>query len=328
MRPRTPRRTLALFAVAASLAVAPSARAFCRTTTSPTPADYEPAVSGCWTEGLPVYWANACVSFDVQENGSKQISYDVAVREITAAFASWTSTVCSGAEGAGSPSIAVSDLGPVECDLVEYDQTGPNQHVFLFRDDDWPYDDSSNTLALTTLSYDNTTGEIFDADVEINTHDQTLSTSALLPPGGYDFLSIVTHETGHFLGLAHATELGSTMYTHYTPGTTTMRALTADDESGLCSIYAPDGTRHVALAASPTGTLPEEACDPTPRHGFTTLCASQFPPAPPSSGCSLAAAPAMVTEGAPAGEGALGAALALSAVLGGRRRRRSSVRAV
>jgi hypothetical protein len=157
---------------------------------------------------------------------------------------------------------------------VQYNQNGPNQHVIIFRDNDWPYHDNSNALALTTVTYDKLTGEIYDADMEINTAQQTLSTADADPSDGYDFLSIVTHETGHFLGMAHSADDFATMYAFYATGDTVMRDLTEDDVTGICSIYSPDGLRHVATAASPTGTLPEEACDPTPRHGFTTQCMS------------------------------------------------------
>jgi hypothetical protein len=267
---------VALLAIAAWGLWAPAtAHAFCRTTTSKVPADYDPALSGCWTAGLPVYWSNACVSYDIQQSASKQMSYDVAAEAIASAFSTWTGTACSGAGGgSGRVSINVVDLGPVECSLVEYDQTGPNQHVIVFRDTSWPYDDSSNTLALTTVSYDKDTGEIYDVDMEINSADYALSTAATVPPGGYDFESIVTHETGHFLGMAHSQDTLATMYAHYTPGSEAMRELTADDIDGICTIYPPDGMRAVSVDASATGTLPEVTCDPTPRHGFTTQCMS------------------------------------------------------
>jgi hypothetical protein len=288
------------------------AHAFCRTTTSQVPADYDPSTDGCWTEGLPVYWANACVSYDIQQDASHQIDYDTASADIATAFSKWTGTVCPGAgDTAGRVSIDVRDFGPVACSLVQYNQNGPNQHVIVFRDSDWPYDDSSNALALTTVTYDKVTGEIYDADMEINTAQQTLSTADADPSDGYDFLSIVTHETGHFLGMAHSTDDFATMYAYYATGDTVMRDLTEDDVSGICSIYSPDGLRHVSTAASPTGTLAEEACDPTPRHGFTTQCMST------SSSCAASG----LGTGGQGGWSGLAIAM-LGLVRAGRRRRR------
>src|SRR5579859_6492467 len=77
------------------LLVASPAGAFCRTTTSNVPADYDPAVSGCWPHGYPLYWLSACVSYDIQQDASKQISYDDAASNIALAFTRWTSTTCS-----------------------------------------------------------------------------------------------------------------------------------------------------------------------------------------------------------------------------------------
>jgi hypothetical protein len=269
------RRRASLSAVAIFLGVgtsAVSASAFCRTRTVNIPADYDPSESGCWLHGLPLYWANACVGYDIQEDASKQISYDDAASDIALAFTRWTSTTCSGAKGSGRVSIDVRDLGPVACNVVQYNEAGPNQHAIIFRDNDWPYDDTSNTLALTTVTYDPDTGEIYDADMEINTYQYTLSVAPQVPMGGYDFLAIVTHESGHFLGMAHSEDVNATMFAHYTQGSEAMRLLREDDINGICTLYPPDGTRAVATQASPTGSLPETACDPTPRHGFTSQC--------------------------------------------------------
>jgi len=308
------RRLAAVVIVAAcTLATPLTASAFCRTTTSNVPADYDPSISGCWQQGLPLYWANACVSYDLQQDASDQISYNDAANGLATAFSKWTSTDCLESTGrSGRVSIDVRDFGPVACDLVQYDQSGPNQHAIIFRDNEWPYDDTSNTLALTTVTYNTETGEIFDADMEINTHSQTLSISAVVPTGGYDFESIVTHETGHFLGMAHSDDERATMYAHYTPGEDVMRSLTADDVSGICTIYAPDGNREVAQAASATGVLMQEACDPTPRHGFTTQCM------PASSSCSVSRG---AGRSGSSGAGPLLGLMGVASLLRARRRR-------
>jgi len=67
-RRRTALSTGALAALCA-LAVAPGARAFCRTTTcSPDDPDQPCSMgaNGCVTGGKPLYWPGACVSFSVR----------------------------------------------------------------------------------------------------------------------------------------------------------------------------------------------------------------------------------------------------------------------
>jgi hypothetical protein len=272
---------LALLVLVLGLLTPSEAKAFCRTTTTKIPAGYDPTVDGCITTGFPLYWANACVSYDIQQSASTQLSCDDAAVGIATAFSKWTGSMCDSTES-GRVSIDVRDFGPVACNQVQYNQNGPNQHVIIFRDDAWPYMDSANRIALTTVTFNTLTGEIYDADMEINTHDYTLSVAASVASGGYDFASIVTHETGHFLGMAHSDDYHATMYAQYSPGDEVMRSLTVDDTTGICSIYRPDGTRSVATAAAPSGSLAELTCDPTPRHGFTSQCMT-------SGGCSISA---------------------------------------
>ncbi len=321
---RTPRsaspRTLAALVGAATLTVAGSADAFCRTLACPLPAGFSPSEGSCTPQPgdplldglpdfptycaslsppakpIPVWWRNACVSYDIQQNASAQVPYDTASTMLAQAFAKWTSIECPIAAGAdagdddagtGSArvSIDVRDLGPVECDLVQYNSDHGNQHVIIFHDDVWPHNDANNTLGLTTVTYDPDTGEIYDADMEINS-TVPLSIGDPVMPGAYDFDSIITHECGHFLGMAHTGVDRATMYASYTQGTTYKRILTSDDVSGICSIYLPDGDRAVDPSATTDGSglVPEDSCDPTPRHGFSTQCA---PPA--SKSCAVGA---------------------------------------
>ena len=272
------RREIGFFVGAASLLVAANASAFCRTATGGLEDGCTITTDECCTVGLPLYWKNACISYDLQKDASKQVSYDQAASAMTDAFNKWTGATCPSSGGTQSrASIDVRDFGPVDCDQVQYNKDGPNQHVIMFDDAKWPHNDSNNTLALTTVTYDSTTVEIFDADMEINTAQQTLTVADPIPADGYDFASIVTHESGHFLGMAHSGDSRATMYAHYRQGATSMRDLTQDDISGICSIYPPDGTRTIGDG----GTVSEDACDATPRHGFTSACNT------PKSGCSV-----------------------------------------
>jgi hypothetical protein len=262
------------------------ASAFCRTSTCPLPADFSPSSAGCEPSGFaqycasltppvvphPVWWRNACQSYDIQQNASKQVPYDTAAADFATAFSKWTGATCP---GGGHPSIAVMDLGKVECDEVHYNDntTGMgNQHAIIFRDSGWPYpNDLNNTLGLTTITFDPDTGEIYDADMEINS-SVPLAVTDPVPAAGNDFMSIITHESGHFFGMAHSNDGAATMFAHYTPGSTYMRNLTADDATGICTVYTPSGARAVDSSVASGGTVPEDACDPTPRHGFQSAC--------------------------------------------------------
>jgi Matrixin len=276
-----------------------NAAAFCREITASPPAGYDPVAQGCFgaqASGVfEVYWKNLCVGYSLQKDASTQVTLDQATQVAAQAFAAWSGATCGG----GSPSITAVDEGPVDCALVQYNEDQPNQHVIIFRDAAWPYSDSSNTLGLTTITFDVTDGEIFDADMEINSHDYPLVVDGTgdADAGGYDLLSIMTHEAGHFLGLAHSTDASAMMFAHYESGAT---ALTADDVAGICTIDAPDGTRSTS-----DGPLAGETCDPTPRHGFSTECASTSPDgggvdgepgaagasSATTQGCSVAAVP-------------------------------------
>jgi Matrixin len=307
-------RELLRLTIALAALVAPAeAHAFCRTTTVNVPANYEPT-EGCFQEGNVLWWRNACVGYSIQEGASRQVTLPEAEQAIATAFTKWTGTACP-ADDAGESrvSIDVRDEGPVACDEVQYNESEPNQHVIIFRDDVWPYSDSSNTLALTTVTFDPDTGELYDADMEINsTPSIPLTVSGPVPPGGYDFASVVTHETGHFLGMAHSPDSRATMFARYIQGSTSMRDLSEDDVDGICAAYPPDGTRTTSIGSP----VPEGSCDPTPRHGFSSLCA------PPQAGCVRVArggsAEGTGTGFALAGVGVIACALAF--------RRRSSVR--
>lgn len=328
--PSAPRRGqrvwLSGLALGALLSLPLPAAAFCRTTTVPVSADFNPRPGVCWTRGVPLWWRNACISYNINRLGSRQIAYDDASSVIARGFSQWSSVSCPAASGGRSgPSIDLRDLGGVECNKVEYNSTGGNQHVIVFRDDNWPHNDSNNTLALTTVTFNPDTGEIYDADMEINTAGTRMSLSDTVPDQGYDFASVITHEAGHFLGLAHSGDSRSTMYSRYNPGSTLMRNLATDDVQGICEVYRPDGTRAVATTVDAKGVVAAEACDPTPRKGFSRACGgtSQGTNSNSSGGCSLAnlgSVPAAGREGM-AALGLLGATLASTGL---RRRRRGA----
>jgi len=281
--------------VASSTSAATGPSGFCRTTTCAPPREF-PLDGKCQPDGwgdhcgafgqsnAPLWWATSCVGYDIQKSGSRHVSYDAASKAIGAAFATWTRATCNGGAKVG---IDVRDLGPVACASRGYDKDGPNQNLVVFHDDTWPYEAKdraeqgsrkSLTIALTTATYDTTTGEIFDADMEINTADYWVAPAESTPPGtedAFDLQAVVLHEAGHFFGLAHSPRDGAVMYASAGEGGTGKRDLAPEDVAGICAIYPGDGTRSVASLVDPSGHVPAKGCDPTPRHGYTGECVAQ-----------------------------------------------------
>jgi hypothetical protein len=98
----------------------------------------------------------------------------------------------------------------------------------------WPYDDPVNTLALTTVTYGIDDARIYEIYTEVNSAQHELTTAEPPPANGagFDLQSILTHEAGHFLGIAHATDTNAIMYAYYQPGAIN---LTADDIDAICT---------------------------------------------------------------------------------------------
>ncbi|MDB5217019.1 MAG: hypothetical protein JWO86_4946 [Myxococcaceae bacterium] len=307
--------SVALSGAALTILVPREAHAFCRTTTTPVPADYSPA-RGCFTDGLPLFWKGACIGYSVNSAASAQVPLATATTIIDSSFTTWNQVQC----GAGPVGIATSNLGTVECSEVRYNPNGPNQNVIVFRDTKWPYSDPNNTLGLTTVTFNADTGEIYDADMELNATGKNLSTTDTVPANGFDLLSVVTHEAGHFLGLAHATDATATMFASYKPGTKTLRTLAPDDIGGVCAIYPTSTERSVAASVSASGVLAADACDATPRHGFGSACAENpVPVDSKASGCAVMPASG---AGGGAGEGAAALVVVGLGLLASARRKR------
>jgi hypothetical protein len=244
---------LGLAALLAPLLGAGEASAYCRTTSCPsaplgtkqvcTPA----AADDC---GVVLSWPRPTVGFSIQQAASIEVSFASIEGVAQQAFATWMNAACP---GGGKPRIELFDAEPTSCDKHEYNKKNGNANIVLFRDDGWPYEPQA--LALTTVTFHQETGDIYDADMELNSVQYDFTTGDT----GYDLLSVVTHEAGHFLGLAHSPNHDATMFASYAGDGLALRDLSDDDRAGICAIYPP-GPGIVA------------ACDGTPRHGFSKLC--------------------------------------------------------
>ncbi|HEY5373078.1 MAG TPA: matrixin family metalloprotease [Polyangiaceae bacterium] len=271
-------------ATAFVLAVAAHGHAYCLTRTCDLKTAQCDVVDGCNMSGKVLYWASSTVSFDVQKDSScvKKSAFDrtcqlladgtpkIAItadtleQVATTAFGTWLAADC----GSGThPSIRLKDLGQIDCAKPEYNKIEPNANVITFHDSPWPYSASSgaDTLALTTVFFNGDTGEIYDANIEINSNLDDFSVGAASGRED-DLTAVLTHETGHFLGLSHSSVEQATMFASYMVG---MSTLDTDDELAICASLPPD-------------RMPSTDSY-TPRHGFSGECGT------PQKGCCTAA---------------------------------------
>jgi hypothetical protein len=249
-----------------SLVAAPT-RAYCQATTC-DPSDVgqhckRDTATQCLLSGEPLHWASDCLTISVQADGAPDagIDYEAAEASVRRAFAAWTSVDCNGEK----PSLRVDISGPVSCDASEYSSDHRNANIVMFRQHEWPYTGAEDALGLTRVRFDldDLTGELWDADIEVNAVSEPLSTGQP-KPDEVDLDSLLTHEAGHVLGLGHTLNVGATMIAGYTAGSEALRTPNTDDTAGICAIYPPG---RQARSAS---------CEP--RHGFSERCADAQPP--------------------------------------------------
>ena len=191
-----------------------------------------PDEAGAWqpsqTCGAGVYsrWPTPPVQYYV--NSSQSGATATTTRALTeASFARWRAPCCSGAT---SSLLGESTLSPLS--------NGDGNSVIGFANSIWPNDlgDPYSTLGVTiTLSWGDcsiTEADIIFNEVNFNFCYGTCGSNQT------NYETVATHEIGHVFGMGHTAVVGAVMYPSQTPGTPP--DLSADDETGICTIYPDD----------------------------------------------------------------------------------------
>ena len=106
-------------------------------------------------------------------------------------------------------------------------------HNIIYYMHTWE-EDKSNEQARTTVYWAG--DRIYEADVRINAKDFTFSSGDSLEPSRVDMQSLVLHEFGHVLGLAHSVAPQSVM-ARSLPNDIMRRALSSSDEDSIRCEY-------------------------------------------------------------------------------------------
>ena len=250
------KRLLAASALVIAFAAAAPAEAYCRTMTSRVRAQE----GECPMYGVALSWRNLCTGYSLyRTNLPSGLTLPDMDRITASSTGAWGRVACDD-NGREPQYYRIVPDGPTS-NPTGYDPFGSNSNTVSFRPR-WE-DDSLHrpgTIAITVVTFDSLTGEIFDADIELNSR-------AAANPGGFVFASdrmpepdecdlqtILTHEFGHFLGLAHSSLTRAVMYP--TAGLGEIRSdLNSDDVAGVCAIYPERATPPGRCIGIPYGGL-------------------------------------------------------------------------
>lgn len=236
------------------------AGAFCRSTTC-TGDDCPRDADGCPTEGNVVRWGKLPLHYRFHARGSRLIVRDEARAAIRAALFRWTDAVCRDGRRTSLRFVEDEDIEEDKPLDLARGETVSLPFGIYFRDFGWPHDGVDQTLALTNHSFKKS-GFITYADFEINTGSKRFATTE--DAEGTDLQAVMTHEAGHYIGLAHSREPQSIMAESYCDtgdkrcdhGKVVARRLAEDDIEAVCTLYPPSGLppEEVALADKPSAS--------------------------------------------------------------------------
>ncbi len=252
-------RTLSAFVVSAGLFLfASDASAFCRTTTcdpnNPND-DCRRNEEGCIRDGVPIRWKELPIVYRFDRRVSSSLDESGARAAVRSAFDAWQNVECS----RGRTSLRFREGDDIRNGKPLGKKQGAENFGIYFRDDTWPHSDAEESLALTTQIYGKTSGNIEYSDIEINTADTSFRLTDDEGADKVDLQAVVTHEVGHYIGLAHSTDPDSIMVARYCASadrcgqsTDIARGLSDDDRKAVCTLFPPSSSSNTA-APVPAG---------------------------------------------------------------------------
>ncbi len=225
--------------------------------------------------GAPFAWSEATlpVTAYVRDFDQQTMTSDQVLDAVTSAAAAWS---------AAQNACTYLTLEPAISDDPPPRAVNDAHNSLIFRNTSWcqlapdgscEIDYDASALAFTWDTANKMTGQIYDADIEVNLVDFQWADVVADPSqrDDMDLQNALTHEMGHFVGLDHtcfnplsagtgprpkdntgapvpdcdvapAAVQQTTMYPSAMPGDTQKRTLSPDDQAGLCGIY-PAGQR-------------------------------------------------------------------------------------
>jgi len=260
--------------------------------------------------GVPTAWKTPCVTM-VVSLGAPPPELDAAayLSAAQAAGAAWSQSSLDGVQQCSNVIFTVVPVADVA------GQAGLDYHNrLIFRQDKWCSDPSPkngscydpSALALTSMFMRPSTGEILDADLEVNATNfiwgDFVGQPELFENNTHDFQGAVTHEFGHVIGLDHVCYIPGTLRADGTPAPRPVD--NHRDPVPNCGSENPPsitGATMYVSVATPSSEVelrslsPDDvqgACDIYPfTPDLVCLPPTRIDPGSSSGGCSYAAQP-------------------------------------
>ena len=275
-------------------------------------------------DNAPFFWAQPSVAITGYANDFTQtsMSIDQVAGALQGAAAAWSKETnsCTYLELMPALSTAPTPLAVND---------GHNSLIFhssvwchVAADGKCNVDYDASALAVTTDTANTRTGQIYDADIEVNLVDYQWGDLVQAPnlTSDMDLQNALTHELGHLIGLDH------TCF----DSLTSMSGVRPDDETGMpipdCATASPDVQATTMFPSAMPGDTQKRTLAPDDLNAVCTIYSVNNPPPPPGTdvngGCTgCVAAGGAGDTGAPATFGLLAAVL-----LSRRSRRRTAAR--
>jgi hypothetical protein len=221
------------------------------------------------TQGAAFHWAQTRVSLRAFLDGLPGLTAEEATNAVSNAAAAWDAAgnACSFLSLQVEHSAGRGPIEALDCvNSITY-QTGDWCH--RSTDDTCPlHVYPPEARAVTSVYVSRATGQILEADIELNAFDFSWADLALHPSmTAQDLQDVLTHEFGHLIGLdstcrepaapptatlddqgqpvpacdvAPQAVRDTTMFDVFSPGETNKRTLEDDDRNGLCATYPRD----------------------------------------------------------------------------------------
>lgn len=194
--------------------------------------------------GPSLHWKNRTVVMNPSLPEGSTMSSEMLLSAMNWAAEAWSKSADSDFKIVIGPPVSQRWIG------FDWSNKSPNYNIVTVREPtkqdfygEWMH--AAGVVALTSITYIQRTGEIVDADIEINLAQHDFD-DCLQRRGScgrsFDLTSTLTHEFGHVLGLDHPEESfenarRTTMFAQSSAGEITKRWPSADDVFGLNFLY-------------------------------------------------------------------------------------------